>query len=58
MTSEAEYMRDYRRRNPGVIARQTKVERARRRALNELSRIHQMDYLVLLAKYRKEEGLD
>lgn len=56
--TDAAYMRDYRSRSKAWRDRQTKTDRAKRRALTELSRIHQVDYLVLLAKYRKEEGLD
>lgn len=58
MASDPAYMRDYRARNPNVRDRQTKVERAKRRALTELSRIYQTEYLTLLAQYRREEGLD
>lgn len=56
--TDAAYMRDYRARNKTVRERQAKVERARRRAMVALTRLHEHDYLVLLARFRLEEGLD
>lgn len=58
MASDPVYMRDYRLRTPAWREQQTKAERARRRALLELSRRHEMEYLEILAQQRKVEGLD
>lgn len=58
MASDAAYIRDYRLRTTAWREQQTKVERARRRAMIELSRRHQVEYLEILAQQRIAEGLD
>ena len=55
--SQAEYMRDYRARNPNTRERQTKLDRAKRKAAADLIERHQDEYWALLAKRKEEEGL-
>jgi len=50
-------MRDYRSRNPGVRERQTKLDRAKRKAKDELAKRHPEEYAALLREMKTEEGL-
>lgn len=54
----AEYMREWREKNPGWRERQLKNERARNGALRELSLLHPREFQKLLIKHRRVEGLE
>lgn len=55
--SQAEYMREYRARRPATQERQTKLERAKRKAKDELAKRHPDEYATLLRQMKAEEGL-
>ena len=56
--SQADYMRDYRERNPNVRERQTKVDRAKRKAAAALIARYPAEYAAILRQMRRAEGLD
>lgn len=56
-SADAEYMREYRRRNPAVFDRHMRAGRARHRALALLREAHPDQYRRLLNAERAAAGL-
>lgn len=55
--SRAEYIREWRQGNDRARERQTRAERARRKALQELAEKYEWEFTDLLNKHRHDEGL-
>jgi hypothetical protein len=55
--TQAEYMRDYRKRNPSALERQRKLQTAVGKALRELRDLHRTEYERLLTKHKAKAGL-
>jgi len=57
-SAHAEYMADYRRRNPDTFARQRASQGAYRRALRALKAAHEVEFGQLLTLERARVGLE
>lgn len=57
-TNQAEYMRQYRAKNPNYRQRTRQANKARRRALEATAKAHSSTFAEFHAAFRKEEGLE
>jgi len=53
-----DYMAEYREKNQAYVELQNKRKRAREKALRELAKVHQAEFMRLFKYYLKEEGVD
>lgn len=59
MSSQSEYMREYRKTETGIhgVERQKRRDRARQKALRRLASIHEREFLDILNEELRVEGL-